>query len=233
MCGVAGWRNSLSLLPFAHQRCKASWWAAHAVLSTSSYCLPQPPAALRGWVNEQQSCRHSPAFVALATFGKSCQPPPCRQGLQCSTAIPGCVHRDRPWLVQACGLWLCCHGHCRALLSQGDQATTPGTAPCLLQHAPSLLSSVWAEIGLLLSWFPEETRVMQPWVPAWKSPPLPGMSTGMFDFRAPEVSRSRRCVRIPVPCRAAAGAWHSPIMHRLPGAQAAPTQPVVWGAGGS
>lgn len=40
-------------------------------------------------------------------------------------------------------------------------------------------------------------------------------------------------MRMPMPCRAAAGAWHSPTMHRLPRAQAAPTQPVVWGAGGS
>lgn len=84
---AAGRRNLLSLLPFAYQRCKAGRWAAHAVLSTSSYRLPQPPAALWGWVNEQQSCWHNPAFMAPAAFGKSCQPPPCSQGLWCSTAI--------------------------------------------------------------------------------------------------------------------------------------------------
>ena len=155
-------------------------------------------------------------------LGRAASPLLAARGCGAAQPSPSCVHRDQAWLVQACGAWLCCRSRCRAVLSQRDRATTPGTAPCLLQQAPSLLSSVWAEIGLLLSWFPKETRVVQLWVPAWSSPHLPGMSTGMFNFRAPEASRSRHHVRVPVPGRAAAGAQHSPTMHGLPGTQAGP-----------
>ena len=36
-----------------------------------------------------------------------------------------------------------------------------------------------------MSWFPKETRVVQLWVPAWSSPSLPGVSTGIVSFWGP------------------------------------------------
>lgn len=148
---TAGRRNPLSLLPSAHRRCKAGWRAARVVLSTSSHHPLQPPAACWGWVNEQQSSRHNLAFTGPAAFGKSCQPPPCRQELQCSPAIPQLCSQG-PSLasasLQSVAPLLQPLQGCPLPAGLGG---LPGIAACLLQQAPSPLSSVWAEIGLLVS----------------------------------------------------------------------------------
>lgn len=52
---------------------------------------------------------------------------------------------------------------------------------------------------------------MQPWVPAWSSPPLLGMAAGMALFGAPAAAGAGTG-GVSVPGRAAAGAQHSLTM---------------------
>lgn len=163
---------------------KARQRTAHAVLSALSYCLLQPPAALQGWGSEQQSCRHNPAFTTPATLGESCRPHPA--GRDCGAAIPQLGSQGRS--LASGSLQSPLHNCARPVRLSHPQHCSPSPPA-----SPLLMSSVQ-----MLSWFPKETRVVQPWVPSWSSPPCPGISAGMFHFWAPEASRSGHRMRGPL-----------------------------------
>lgn len=142
---------------------------------------------------------------------------PLLAGRSCSAAqpFPGCIHRG-----QACRAWLCCHS--KTVLSLWDRVSASGTALCLLQQGPSLLSPVQVEIGLLLCWFPKATRGCATMGACLVISSPSRLSSPFWGSRS---SRSR-AVGVSVPGRAAAGAPD------CPGHQQPPTQQ-VWGAGSS
>lgn len=140
-------------------------------------------------VNKQQSCRHNPVFITPAAFGKSCSPLPA--GRDCGAAIPQ-LGSQGPSLASR-SLQSPLHDCALPVRLSHPQHCSPSPPASTLP-----MSSVQAETGPLLSWFPKETRAVQPWAPAWSSPPCPGISAGMFHLWAPEASRSRHRMRGPL-----------------------------------